>query len=123
MDRARLFALEADVVPLVESSVDTESRELDGSLTDEVRGSDIFIPALDFHVVTDVLDVNVEHLVPFRGLASTLHSLGLELLHACLNRDVWVHFGEEFGVSSESGLDDRDSEGSSSCHKILFVEL
>ena len=92
MDRARLFALEADVVPLVESSVDTESRELDGSLTDEVRGSDILVPALDFHVVTDVLDVNVEHLVPLRGLASTLHSLGLELLHASLNRDVWVHF-------------------------------
>ena len=61
-------------------------------------------------IVTDVLDINVEGLVPNGGLASAILDIGLELLLARRDLDVGVHLADEIRVAGELSLNKSDSE-------------
>jgi len=58
-------------------------------------------------IVTDVLDINVEGLVPNGGLASAILDVGLELLLARRDLDVGVHLAEGLRITRQSRLDHR----------------
>ena len=88
----------------------------------KVRGSHILVHDSHRNIVTDVLDVNIEDLVPSGLLTTALNRARPELLLSSLDRHVWVHLAEELSVSRQASLDDLESQiaaRSSSCHPVV----
>jgi len=104
MHLASRLTLISNREPLIQASLDAEGRQLHLAGTDGVVGSNIFIEHFDAHVVSDVLDVDFEHLVPLRVLACAVLHLGLVALLSVLNDTEGVHLAEELSVASEFGF-------------------
>ena len=123
VDGTGLFASVLNGEPLVDSGAYTQGGQLDRGFADQVAGGYIFIEDLDCHVITDILDVELESLLPARGLTSTLESTSSELLHTTLKDAVRVHLTEELSISCKLGLDHVDRKHSGSCHSKLSFKL
>ena len=82
MNLTRLLALEMDGEPFINSVSDTKTGKFERSLANQIACSDIFIQNLDFKIIADILDVEVESLLPSWGLSGALERSGAELLHA-----------------------------------------
>ena len=88
----------------------------------KIRGSHILVHDSHRNIVTNVLDVNIEDLVPCGLLTTALNRARPELLLSSLDRHVWVHLAEELSVSRQASLDDLESQiaaRSSSCHPFV----
>ena len=83
-----------------------------GEGTYEVGGGDILIHDLDHEVVANVLDVDVEDLVPLGGLAAALDRPRLELLLASFQNHERVHLRKEFRVARQTSFDNFDAQAS-----------
>jgi len=59
-------------------------------------------------VVSNILDIDVERLVPLGGLASTLMRLGASLEIATMDLHPGVHLGPEVGVAGQLCLLDGE---------------
>jgi len=104
MDLASSLTLISNREPLIQASGNADRGQLHLAGTNSVVGSNIFIEDFDGHVVSDVLDIDFEHLVPLRGLACVLLHLGLVALLSVLNDTEGVHLAEELSVASEFGF-------------------
>ena len=94
MDGSCLLTFVLEGEPLINTAIDTERGQLDLCRSNVVTGRDIFIPYRDFHVVTEIFDVDVEGLVPFWRLSSAVQCISFDLLHSCFNDAIWVHFAK-----------------------------
>lgn len=112
MDLAALFSLVLNGEPLIDSSAHGKGRDLDGGFTNQVTSGNIFVENLDNHVVSNVLDVNVEGLVPLWRFTRTLEHVGLILLLASRDDAVGIHFTEELSITSELRFDNFEPKGS-----------
>ena len=110
MNLARLLALEMDREPFIDSVSDAETGKFERSLANQIACSDIFVQNLDFKIIADILDVEVESLLPSWGLSSALESSSTELLHARLHHTVRIHLTEELSVSSQTSLDNLETK-------------
>ena len=88
--------------------------------TNNVVGADVLIVHLKGNVVANILDINVESLVPDGGLSGTVLCLGLELLLASRNLDVRIHLAEGLRIARQSSLDHGQGERSRCCHEKYF---
>ena len=77
--------------------------------TDSVVVGDVFIEYFDEHVIANILDLDVESLVPFRCFSRVLLHKRLECLLTVVDHAEGVHFAEELGVAGETGLDDSET--------------
>jgi hypothetical protein len=62
VDVTTVLAFILDLEPLIDSSIDAQSRQLDNGLAHLVARCHILIPNRDCHVVSDILDIDFEHL-------------------------------------------------------------
>ena len=116
-----------NLLPLVvkrEPIIDTgtrgaQGRCLDVHLTDLIITFRAFVPDYDYHVITDILDIDIKCFVPLWVLAILCRSL--ELLLSILYRDEGVHTSEGRCISREASLDDLEVKGSGSCHKSVTL--
>ena len=99
MDLTGRLALVSNLEPFVDTVVDAEGGELDGGDTDNVVAANILVVHLDRQIITDVLDINVEGLVPDGGLASSVLDVSLEVLLARNDLYVGVHLSEGLHVA------------------------
>ena len=100
MNLASRFALVCDLEPLIDAIADTKSRELESSFTDLIICTRILVVNDQCHIVANILNVDIECLVPDRCLASTILGLGSKLLLARLNLHIRIHFAERLRVTS-----------------------
>lgn len=94
-----LLTLVLKIEPLVHATVHAEARNLHNNGADQVTCGHILVHDFDVNIVTDVLDVNVDGLVPLRKLTGALEHLGLEILVACHNLAEGVHLRKHFCVT------------------------
>ena len=99
-----LFALVVDREPFIDSSNRAQGRGFDTGLADLIMTFHAFVEDLDNHIVTDILDIDVERFVPLWVLA--FHSMRLELIMSVLNLDEGVHTRESRSVSGKACLND-----------------
>jgi len=99
VDLTSSLASVSDSEPLVHTVADTKSGELEGDFADNVISADILVVNLDGHIVTDVLDIDIESLIPDWRLASALLGLRPELLLARSDLDVRVHLAEGLRIA------------------------
>lgn len=126
VDRASLLSFELNVEPLVHAAVHTQRGELDRSGANLIGSSHVLVHDINVEVVTDILDHDVESLVPLGHLACVLHHFGLELLVARLQLAEGVHLAEEVGVAGELGLDHGEAKSASRCsgrHLTFIIQL
>ena len=90
--------------PVIDAGARAQGRGLDVSLTDLIVTFHAFVVYLDYHIVTDILDIDVERFVPLWVLA--FHSMRLELIMSVLNLDVGIHTREGRSVSGKASLND-----------------
>jgi hypothetical protein len=102
------LSLKSQGEPLIHTTGDSESADLSLEGADGFVLGDILIEAFEDHVVTNVLHIELESLVPDRGLSSVLLDDSLEAGLSELNNAEGIHFAHELGVSSQFGLHDRD---------------
>ena len=81
-------------------------------ITYRIAGRNVFIQDLNEKIITDVLDIKVERLVPPRGFAGALQGAGAELLLASLQSAVRVHLTEDLSVARKTCLDNLNLEAS-----------
>ena len=120
MNLTGCLATIGDSKPLVHTVADTQSRQLELDFTNNIVSADILIVDLESNVVANILNINVESLVPDGGLSCTVLCLGFELLLACRNLDVRVHLAEGFRIACQSSLDHGQGESSRCCHRKYF---
>ena len=96
---ARRFATVSNLEPLIDTLSDTEGGQLEGGLTNLVIRAGILVEHFDVNIVTDVLDINVEGLVPDGGLTCTILHERLEVLLTGRDLTVRVHLTECLGVT------------------------
>jgi len=96
---AGLLATVRDLEPFIDSLADAESRKLESSLANFVVCTNILVENLEGDVVTHVLHIDVEGLVPDGSLTSAVLDSSLELLLACCDLDIWVHLTESLGIT------------------------
>ena len=61
---------------------------------------------MQLHIIANVLDVDVEDLLPLGSLAGTLESASAQFLLASLDLDPGVHFAKPLCVAGQCGLND-----------------
>ena len=76
------FTLVLNRKPVIDSMVDAEGGKFDSSLANFVIGTGVLIEALNRQIVSDVLHINVEGLVPNGRLTSSILDSSLEVLLA-----------------------------------------
>ena len=108
----------SNLVPVINASVDAECGKFDRCLTNFVVRAGVFVKDSDREVVTDVLDVDIEGLVPDWRLASSVLDSRLEILLASRNFTIGVHLAEGLRVTSQSRLDHCQGERSRSSHSV-----
>ena len=91
--------------------------------TYQIGGGHVLVKHLHHDVVADVFDLEVEGLVPLRGLAGALEGSGAELLHARLEDAVGVHLAEELRVAGESRLDHLNAQASLLGHIFAGMQM
>jgi hypothetical protein len=106
MDLAAVLALILALKPVIHTAIHAKGGDLDDGGANEIRSSHIFVEHIDVQVVADVLDGDLDGLVPLGRLARVLHDFGLEGLVAASDLAKGVHFAEEVRVALEFGLDD-----------------
>ena len=111
MDFASGFTFEVDFVPLIKTSIDAERAQLDLSLSNHVVLANIFVHNLYSQIIADVLNVDVEALIPLGFFAGFFLYSSLEFLLSDLDDAVGVHL-VGIGVAGEAGLNDVKFKGS-----------
>ena len=107
MNSADFLALVGDLPPVLKASGNAERRKLDGGFSDNlVGGYHVIVLDFEFHIISDVLDVEFELLFPLGFLASIGVSLGALAFKAILDGDVRVHSAENFDITGELGFND-----------------
>jgi hypothetical protein len=117
MNGAHSLALVGDLPPVLEASGNAEGRQLDGGLSDDLVGG-YYVVVLDFefHIISNVLHVEFELLVPGGLLAAVGVRLGALSFKTVLDGDVGVHRAESFDITGELRLNDRKLKGSCGGH-------
>ena len=105
VDLPALFAAILDDEPVVEAAVGAEGRDLDFGGTDQVTRSHVLIKHGHCHVISNILDIDVKHLLPLGRLTRTLQRASPHFLLSCLNLRPRVHLTEPFRVSRQLRLD------------------
>ena len=104
MDLTSLLSFEANLEPLINAVSDAKSRQFHSGLADNIIIDNILFHDLDGQIVTNVLDIDLEGLIPNWGLASAVLGVGLELLLTSRDFAVWVHLTECLCVTCQFGL-------------------
>ena len=76
------FTLVLNRKPVIDSVVDAEGGKFDSSLANFIIGTGVLIEALNRQIVSDILHINVEGLVPNGRLTSSILDSSLEVLLA-----------------------------------------
>ena len=105
MDLAALFTAILDDEPVIKATIDAEGRDLEFGRPDQVTRGHIFIKHGHRHVISNILDINVKYLLPFRSFTRTLQRACPHFLLSCLDLRPRVHFTEPFRVSRQLCLD------------------
>lgn len=105
MDLTSLLASVSDLEPLVDAGTDAEGRKLEGSLANLVVGSNILVEDFESNVVANVLDVDIEGLIPNWRLACAVLHRGLECLLTRADLHVRVHLSKCLRVASQPCFD------------------
>ena len=88
--------------------------------TNEVTRCDILIEDLNIQVITDILDIDIDGLIPLGLLALIVGSFGANSLIACVDDDVGVHLAERFGIALQRRFNDVNAEFAGSHYELLF---
>ena len=99
MDFASGFTFEVDLIPLINTPLNAQGAQLDLSLSNHVVLANIFVHNLYSQIIADVLNVDVEALIPLGFFAGFFLDSGLELLLSDLDDAVGVHL-VDIGVTS-----------------------
>ena len=117
MEVTRLLALVVNREPFINSVNNAQGRGLDVGLTNHVIAFHAFVEGFNDHVVADILDIDVESVVPLWVLSFLYMSL--EYIHPVHDLDVGIHFRKGRSVSGKASLYDFKAKGSLSCHMTL----
>jgi hypothetical protein len=98
------LTLVGDLEPFVETSGSADGGHLHHGGTDGLASCDILVKNFDVEIISDVFDIDSEHLVPNGGLTGVLLDLGLEFLLSVLDLTEGIHLSEELGISGETSL-------------------
>ena len=94
-----------DREPLVDSHVDHQGRGLQLDEADGIAREHILIPDAQEDLLAGVLDVELELLIPNRGLARIVLDLSLQFLALKCECAVGAHVTQHFSVSGQLRLD------------------
>ena len=106
--------------PLIDSIVYAEGGKFDGSLTNFFIRGNILVHHLDGQIITNILDVEIEGLVPDGLLACSVLDVGLELLLAGADLNIGVHLTESLRVTRQACLDHCQGNSARSCLSHIF---
>jgi len=120
VDLSRLLASVGNLEPVIDATIDAEGGEFDGSLTNQIIRAWVLVVDLDGQVITDILHIDVECLVPHRRLACAILDRGLEILLTRRDLHVGVHLAEGLRVTSEPRFDHCQSERTMRCHVCIY---
>jgi len=96
--------------PFVEAAGYTKCADFGLEGADGIVVSHVFIKHFERHIVSDVLDVKVESLVPLWHLSSVLMCLCFEARLSHVNDNERVHLAKELCVSGQFGFNYSNSE-------------
>jgi len=119
----RWFSLVGNLEPFIESSLSAHGGHFHHRGSNCLVLCHILIEYLDVEVISDILDIDGELLVPHRGLSSVLLDLGLEFLLSVLDTRKRVHLSKELGVSGKTCLNNGKLESAVGCLLCLHLTI
>ena len=108
-DLTRLLALVVDRKPFIDTSIDAKSWDFDCARSYLLTAHCVFIEYNYLHIIANVLDVDVEDLVPLGSLACTPERECAQFLLSSLDLSPGVHFGEPLCVAGQLSLDNVEA--------------
>ena len=99
MNLARASTSVSDLEPIIDSVVCTKGGKFYDSDTNLIIRAGILVVNLQLHIVADILDIDLECLIPHGSLACAILRSGFEVLLASLYFDIGVHLAEGLRIA------------------------
>lgn len=100
LDFTSMLAFVLEIEPLNNSSWNVKCARLHNCIGDGFTFEGVFVQDSEMDIISYILNLNLEDLIPDRVLACILLNSGFHNLISVSYSAEWVHFAEKFGVTS-----------------------